>query len=105
MRALLAAPSIRVNQATTDDGTTALALASANGHVACVVALLGCKDIDPNKPQMDADTGVPGATPLCLASQQGHVECVRALLAMRGIRVNHSTTTTGSTALILVRQS
>jgi hypothetical protein len=73
---LLGHEGIDVNQATTDDGSTPLLMASCKGHAAVVEALLGQEGIDVNQATTD-----DGSTPLLMASQNGHVAVMEALLA------------------------
>ena len=64
-----------MNQATTDDGSTPLFMASQNGHAAVVEALLGQEGIDVNQAQTDCN-----ATALMCAAAEGHCVCVQLLL-------------------------
>ena len=78
-----------------DDGATALWLASSNGHVAVVRALLLHRKVDVNlqinedvKPYYGGETAHKGATALYVASSYGHVEVVHALLQHHMVDVN-----------------
>ena len=72
-------------------GDTALKMASINGHVECVKALLAAK-ADVNKANKD------GLTPLMCASRMGRVEIVKLLLAA-GAKKDKVDTIFGKTAL------
>ena len=98
VRALAASGKVDVNQAATARGSSALMLASYDGHGECVVALLAVDGIDANH----ANTA--GSTALTLASQNGHAEVVRALLAADGIDANHANDR-GYTALAVAAQN
>ena len=74
-----------VNKATTDDGSTALIIASQNGHADVVSLLLGKEGVDVNQATND------GRTPLYIASWKGHSEVVSMLLAKQGVDVNQAT--------------
>jgi len=70
-------------------GTSCLWMASQNGHVECVRALIeaGGKEL-----VMMADNN--GVSSLWMASQIGHVECVRALIEAGGREILHQRDTT-----------
>jgi ankyrin repeat protein len=74
---------IDVNKAMTDDGTTALYIASELGHQSVVDSLLAVDGIEVNKARTD-----DGTTPLLVASFKGHRSVVDSLLAVDGIEVN-----------------
>ena len=80
------------NVATTDDGTTALYMASQDGHGEAVRLLLE-HNADPNTATTD-----DGTTALYMASKNGHVEAVRLLLEHKA-DPNIATTDNGTTAL------
>ncbi len=73
VRLLLARQGVEVNK-TAQKGSTALFMASQNGHVEVVRLLLARHDVEVNK------TAQKGSTALFMASQNGHVEVVRLLL-------------------------
>ena len=72
-----------VNQATTDDGSTPLYIASQNGHLEVVKELLG-GGADVNQARTDDTT-----TPLRMESEEGHVEVVKELLGGGAEKVPH----------------
>ncbi len=74
VRLLLAHQGVEVNKSAAD-GTTALRLASREGHVAVVRLLLARQGVEVNK------TAHNGATALMIASHNGQLEVVRLLLA------------------------
>ncbi|KAI2494513.1 serine/threonine kinase [Fragilaria crotonensis] len=78
------------------DGKTALHMASQNGLVEVVRALVQLNNVDVN--MMDND----GSTALILASEKGHLEVVRALLKHDGMNVNVQNND-GETALDVAR--
>ena len=78
--------------------STALMIASQEGHVEVVRLLLACQAVDVNK----ADSN--GFTALCIASYTGHVEVVRLLLAHPGVKTRQ-TTSDGWSALGAASQS
>ncbi len=80
-------------------GSSALILASHNGHLEVVRLLLAHQDVDVNKTRK-AD----GATALIIASHDGRVELVRLLLAHPDVEANR-TSTDGRSALCFASQS
>lgn len=93
VRVLAAAgKKVNVNCPTRASGSSALAVASGEGHAEVVRALLAVDGVDVNH------TTTHGWTALMLACDNGHAEVVRALLAVAGIDVNH-VTPGGSSAL------
>ena len=73
---LLKKSEIKVNQAQTTDGRTALYIASIKGFLEVVQVLLLHPGINVNQARTNY-----GDTPLYVASQEGHVEVVKALLS------------------------
>ena len=63
----------------TTDGVSCLWIASQNGHVECVRAL-----IEAGGKELVMMANKNGASCLWIASQNGHVECVRALIEAGG---------------------
>ena len=96
VRALAASGKVDVNQAKTARGSSALTVASAEGHVECVVALLAADGIDANH------TNTDGWTALTTASQHGRAGIVRTLLAVDGIDANHTNFEDGSALMMAV---
>ena len=79
-------------------GITALYMASQNGHVEVVKALLQDGRVDVNHRRT-----TDGATALFAASAMGHVEVVKALLKNEKVDFNLTRTTDGTTALDVAR--
>ncbi|TFK18864.1 ankyrin, partial [Coprinopsis marcescibilis] len=80
--------------ATDEDGWTALAYASHNGHATVVEALVSQEGINVNK------ATASGNFPLGFACLRGHADVVKVLLATKGIEVNKRDVT-GATAFIM----
>ncbi len=76
-------------------GTTALTVASEQGHEVIVQMLLYHKDIDINQQSEDS-----GKTALMWASEKGHVEIVKMLLEKDNIDINQKDKYGGRTALM-----
>ena len=90
-KVFLAHERVDVNQASSDEGRTALWLSSGNAEV--VTLLLSAEGIDANK------ATVHGATPLAMASYNGQATVVKLLLAQAGIDANQAIAAAGATPL------
>ena len=103
IRALLVAGVADVHYIQPDSGTTALVIASQNGHVEAVRALVAAGgNVNHAIPRGIGKPVNEGGTALELVSQQGHVEVVRILVSA-GANVNHANKT-GATALFFASQ-
>ena len=71
------------------DGWSCLLIASQNGHVECVRAL-----IEAGGKELVMRANKNGVSCLLIASQNGHVECVRALIEAGGREILHQRDTT-----------
>lgn len=100
MRRLLALPSIRINSASTEDGSTPLYIACQNGHLSVVEALLEVPDIGKSSIEQavranewlthTVDVNIAttdGTTPLHVSCFKGHQKISR-LLIEKGANVN-----------------
>jgi ankyrin repeat protein/serine/threonine protein kinase len=82
-----------------DDRPPLLVMASQEGDVAVVRALLQQEGNDVNQAHAPS-----GCTPLYMASQQGHTAVVQALLEQEGVDVNQAHAPTGCTPLYMASQ-
>ena len=85
-----------VNQAETRDGATPLYMASQDGHVEVVKALLTHQQIDVNKARTKY-----GDTPILIASANGHEQVVKVLIVDPRVNVNQARATDGATPLFI----
>eukprot|EP00935_MAST-01C_sp_MAST-1C-sp1_P001664 g1664.t1 len=81
------------------NGCTPLIIATQNGHLDVVQALLRHAGINANQARTD-----DGCTPLIIAAHQGHLDVVQALLGHAGIEVNQARTDNGCTPLFMAAQ-